>query len=75
MDTALPAHRVETTLQRDGTITLEHLPFRAGQTVEVIIVPRLGGVFPAAAYPLRGTSVHYDRPTEPVAPEEWEALR
>jgi hypothetical protein len=26
-------------------------------------------------YPLRGSVVRYDRPTDPVAEEDWEALR
>ena len=25
-------------------------------------------------YPLRGTPVHYENPTDPVAESEWEAL-
>ena len=73
MDMTLPAHRVETTLQQDGTLLLEHLPFRAGQTVEVIVLPSSGGPQPANPYPLRGTPFRYDRPTEPVAQDDWEA--
>ena len=26
-------------------------------------------------YPLRGTPVHYEQPTEPVAESEWETLK
>ncbi len=26
-------------------------------------------------YPLRGSVVHYERPTDPVAEADWEALR
>ena len=73
MDMTLPAHRVETTLRQDGTLTLEHLPFRAGQAVEVIILAH-PAVAPAGnPYPLRGTALHYERPTEPVAAEDWGA--
>lgn len=68
------AHRVETALEQDGTLTLDHLPFRAGQTVEVIILPR-----PAPATtddnPLQGTVLRYDRPFDPVADDEWDAAR
>ena len=71
----IPAHRIETTLQQDGTLTLEHLPFRAGQPVEVIILPRPVETRPEGQYGLRGTPVRYDQPTEPVAAEEWDALR
>jgi hypothetical protein len=71
----IPAHRIETKLQRDGTLTLERLPFRAGQPVEVIILPRPGEARPESLYGLRGTPVRYERPTEPVVVEEWDALR
>jgi hypothetical protein len=70
----LLAHRVETTLQKDGTLTLDYLPFRAGQSVEVIILPQTGAVCTGNPYPLRGTPVRYERPTEPVAEGDWEAL-
>lgn len=68
-----PAHRIETVLCEDGKLSLERLPFRAGQTVEVIILP-----VPSAApagQPLRGTLLRYDTPTEPVADANWDALR
>ena len=75
MNQTLPAHRIETTLRQDGTLTLEHLPFRAGQVVEVIILAQPSSPGPDTPYPLRGTPIRYDRPTEPVAVEDWEALR
>ncbi len=75
MDTTIPAHRIETTLERDGTLTLEHLPFRAGQSVEVIILPRSAEAKAADPYPLHGTPFRYDRPTDPVAEEDWDALK
>lgn len=70
---AQPAHRVETVLSEDGKLSLDHLPFRAGQAVEVIVQPvarpAVGG------HPLTGSVVHYDRPTEPVADSDWDADR
>jgi hypothetical protein len=75
LDTTLPAHRVETTLEQDGRLVLEHLPFRAGQAVEVILLPAPTGAPSAGPYSLRGTPVRYERPTEPVAQEDWEASR
>ncbi|MBI3801418.1 MAG: hypothetical protein HY268_31150 [Deltaproteobacteria bacterium] len=36
----MSTHRVEATLTQDGTLTLSHLPFHAGDAVEVIIVAR-----------------------------------
>ncbi len=67
----MQAHRAETTLSEDGVITLRDLPFRRGESVEVIVLP-----FPAASgsrYPLRGTKVTLLAPTEPVADADWEA--
>ena len=64
------AHRIETTIQQDGTLTLDNLPFHAGDSVEIIIL-----AVPAkpkgAVYPLRGTSVQYDHPTDPVSQDDW----
>ena len=64
--------RIETTIQQDGTLTLKDLPFQAGETVEVIVVPK-----PTPQngdkYPLRGTAVIYADPFEPVAAGDWVA--
>lgn len=65
------AHRVETTLQQDGKLALENLPFHAGEAVEIIILAAQSPVQRTNHYPLRGTIVHYDRPFEPVAQDEW----
>jgi hypothetical protein len=70
----LPAHRIETTLDLDGTLVLEPLPFRAGQAVEVIVLPQQTEPHGKSPYPLRGTPVQFDRPTEPISPEDWDAL-
>ncbi len=70
-----PTHQVETTLQQDGTLTLEHLPFPAGQPVAVTIVPLPATSQPANPYPLRGAPLRYDRPTDPAALDDWDALR
>ncbi|GFE67794.1 BrnA antitoxin family protein [Chroococcus sp. FPU101] len=34
------AHRIETTINQDKTLTLENLPFHSGEQVEVIILSR-----------------------------------
>jgi len=65
-------HRVETTLKHDGTLTLNGLPFHAGETVEVIILPKTR-LRERGSYPLRGTPVTCADPFEPVAAEDWEA--
>ena len=67
------AHRVEITLQQDGKLSLDNLPFHAGEAVEIIILAAAPPVQRPNPYPLRGMPVHYDRPFEPVAPDEWHA--
>ena len=71
----MQAYRIETTLQKDGTVTLHHLPFQAGELIEVIILPRSPEVQSDSPYPLRGTSVQYVQPTEPVAQSDWGAAQ
>ncbi len=69
-------HRIETTLEQDGTLTLSDLPFHAGESVEVIILSQ--ATFTSSehqhSYPLRGKPIRYDNPTEPVAQDDWGAL-
>ena len=67
--------RLDTTLTQDGTLTLSDLPFQAGDSVEIIIVPRKSASAAQTGYSLRGKVIRYDNPTEPVAQEDWEALR
>ena len=67
--------RLDTTLTKDGTLTLSGLPFQAGDSVEVIIVPRTAVSAIENGYSLRGKVIQYDKPTESVAEEDWEALR
>ncbi|MBV6623229.1 MAG: hypothetical protein KI793_09895 [Rivularia sp. (in: Bacteria)] len=77
------AHKIETVLNEDGTLTLQGLPFHAGDAVEVIILKTsISKQQPASqsqvkdnAYPLEGKVIHYDNPTEPVALEDWQFLQ
>lgn len=68
------AHRSETTLSEDGVVTLRDLPFRRGESVEIIILPFAAEAAPGSRYPLRGTPVTLLAPTEPVAEADWEAV-
>lgn len=66
-----PAHRIEAVLSEDGKLSLDNLPFRAGQTVEVIVLP--SGAQPVPTdHLLKGTVLRYDRPTKPVAADDWD---
>ena len=76
------AHKIETVLNEDGTLTLRGLPFRAGDAVEVIVLESRTRQHEVPTrspdsnpYPLRGKVIRYDDPTEPVALEDWEALK
>ena len=59
----------ESVVQEDGKLTLEHLPFVHGQTLQVFISarPRVS----AERHSLRGTVLKYERPLEPVASGDW----
>ena len=65
------AYKTITTLGSDHTLTLRELPFQAGERVEVIVLARGNGE-QTPSFPLRGTPVQYDDPTNPVAPGDWE---
>ena len=68
----MQAYRVETTVQQDGTLTLDNLPLQAGEAVEVIILIH-SSTASRTRYALRGTAVRYIDPNEPVAQADWEA--
>ena len=71
----MSVHRVETTLVKDGTLTQTNLPFHAGDAVEVLILPRPQKLIGQERYPLHGQPIQYVNPTDPVAEEDWAALR
>jgi hypothetical protein len=70
----IPAHRIDAVLVEDGKLSLDNLPFRAGQAVEVIVLPAAQSVT-SATHPLRGMVLQYDQPTAPVAEADWGALQ
>ena len=71
----MEAYRTETTVDTDGELHLTQLPFRPGTGVEVIVLAQERLKQPWDKYPLRGEPIEYEDPTEPVAVEDWEALR
>jgi hypothetical protein len=63
------------TLTQDGQLTLDHLPFRAGETVEAVV---LTGAPESPAQDcdfLHGTVIKYFDPFDPVAEADWEVLQ
>lgn len=70
------AHRIETALTENGKLSLQNLPFKKGDEVEIIILDRSSSKTNTDSYPLRGTVIRYDDPFEPVASaEDWEVLQ
>ena len=78
---AINALKVELVLKEDGILTLQGLPFHAGDAVEVIILGlsvKIGSQRSQERthHPLRGSVIGYDDPFEPaVSLEDWEALK
>jgi hypothetical protein len=66
------AHRIETIIREDGTLTLENLPFHSGVSVEVIILAQIEKSTQQNPYSLRGTPIHFINPLEPVGQDDWE---
>lgn len=75
MNASLQALRIEATLTQDGTLVLEHLPFRAGEIVEVIVLTNPSTRPAQDHHLLYGTVTKYIDPFEPVAEEDWEVLK
>lgn len=69
------AVQVETTIEEDGNLHLEKLPFEVGERVDVIVLARTQEKTTSDPYPLRGQPLRYERPTDPVAEQDWEVLR
>ena len=72
MQSAIQAYRLETSLTVSGTLTIDHLPFEAGDRVEVIVLPQIDSAAGRSSYPLRGAKIEYVRPFETVAEDEWD---
>lgn len=71
----MDAFKLETTLESDGTLILNQLPFHAGDRVAIVIVPAQPDRNSKDRYPLRGSVVSFDLPTAPVDDDAWEANR
>jgi hypothetical protein len=69
------AHWRETTVGEHGELVLEGLPFEPGQPVEVLVVSKAPGPTAAGDRSLRDSVLEFREPLEPVASEDWDALR
>lgn len=72
---AVQAHWRETTVGEHGKLVLEGLPFEPGQPVEVLVVSKAAGLATAGDGSLRGSVIEFREPFEPVASDDWDALR
>ncbi|MFN8439951.1 MAG: hypothetical protein U0175_04230 [Caldilineaceae bacterium] len=69
------AHKVEATVDQNGSITLTNLPFASGEAIEVILMRKQP--LPRRAKKrkvLKGALIKYIDPFAPVALEDWDAL-
>ena len=66
--------RTKTLIAKDGKISITGLPFRAGESVEVII-RRGKQPVRASKYPLRGKPLVYRDPFKGVALTDWESMQ
>jgi len=64
----------QTIISNDGVLTIDDLPFRAGEEVDVIIRSHQNKKKSTNRYPLRGLAFEYVDPFESVAEKEWEAI-
>lgn len=71
----MKAYRVEKQIAANGELKLSALPFKEGDTVEVIILLHETGSYPVVPSPLRGKVIEYLGPTESVAEDDWELLK
>lgn len=70
----MQAHRIETTVQSNGKVVLENLPFDEGEMIEIIVLeakPKL----PNESKSLQGKVLKYEDPFESIAVEDWEVLK
>ncbi len=68
------AHWRETTVGEHGELVLEGLPFEPGQPVDVLVVSKNAGST-TTGRSLRDSVIEYHEPFEPVAGQNWDALR
>jgi len=71
----MQAYRLETIVQKDGTLILSNLPLKAGSNIEVIILVQPVTSSRPNRYPLRGKPITYLNPLAPVAQSDWNVIQ
>ncbi|MCE7983077.1 MAG: hypothetical protein DYG89_17980 [Caldilinea sp. CFX5] len=69
------AYRLETVIPPNGELQLKALPFRPREAIEVIILMRTPTSTNQALFPLQGSVLKFEDPTEPVAVDDWDVLQ
>ena len=69
---AMNSHRIKTAITENGKLSLQNLPFKKGDEVEIIIKQQKIETIDSEDFPLKDTVIHYEDPFEPaISPEEW----
>lgn len=71
----MQAYSVEKVVTQDGKILLDTVPFLAGETVQVIVLPSKRARQQPHTHSLKDSVVAYVAPLEPVAQNDWAALQ
>ena len=71
----MKAHWTDATVGENGQLILDNLPFKPGQAVEVFVLSRALTAGSKHDGTLRDSVIEYREPFEPVASDDWEALR
>jgi hypothetical protein len=71
----MEVYRTEAVVSSNRTLTVEGLPFDAGDKVEVIVRAQPALPTRENPYPLRGKPIRYLEPFDSVAENEWTALQ
>lgn len=67
---------VKAKVEPGGRVVVDHLPFEAGQQVELTIVTSPAPPSGKGKYPLQGSVYRYEDPFAPaIDPNDWEANR
>jgi hypothetical protein len=66
----MSVHMAEATVDPLGRVVLDHLPFRPGDRVDIIVRPHEPS--PREPIDLRGSVLRYENPLDPVAADDWE---
>ncbi len=67
----MSVHIAEVTVDESSRVVVDHVPFKPGDRVEVVVRSRQA--LPAPRADLVGSVLRYDRPFDPVAQDDWEA--